>query len=227
MILKERKIPEGWKLLDTILLHKKGDKHKIINYRPISLGATIAKIFSKALEKRLRGILNEQQPREQAGFRKNFSTTDHLHTMNILIEKCEKYQIGVYCLLIDYTKAFDSVKQSYLINALGKQGVPETYIEIIADMYSNLKSRIVTDVKGPYFSVESGVRQGDLLSSTLFNCLLEEVFRSLDWGKKGINISGENLSNLRFADDVILIATDFSELREMVGAQKFRFRERD
>jgi len=67
---------------------KKGDKHKITNYRSISLGATVAKIFSKALEKKLRGILNEQQPWEQAWLRRNFSTTDHLHTINNVIEKC-------------------------------------------------------------------------------------------------------------------------------------------
>jgi len=55
MILEKRKIPKDWKLLDTILLYKKGDKHNISNYRPISLGTTVAKIFSRAIENRIRG----------------------------------------------------------------------------------------------------------------------------------------------------------------------------
>ena len=73
MILKRRKIPKDWKLLDQLLLHKKGDKHKIENYRPISLGVTMVKIFSEEVEKRIRGIIDEQQPRKQEGFRRKIT----------------------------------------------------------------------------------------------------------------------------------------------------------
>ena len=44
------------------------------------------------------------------------------------------------------------------------------------------------------------MRQGDPLSSTLFNIALEEIFRDSD--KMGLNINDEWLNNLRFADDV-------------------------
>lgn len=44
------------------------------------------------------------------------------------------------------------------------------------------------------------------MSPILFNCVLEEVFRSLNWDGRGVDISGEKISNLRFAYDVVLIA---------------------
>ena len=198
-----------------ILIYKKGSGHIINNYRPISLAPVVAKIFSKVLEARMRSILNEQQPREQAGFRKGFSTIDHLQVINQLIEKSNEYQIKTHLLLIDYTKAFDTISHPYLIKSLLNQGVPKTLVKIIMDIYENIEARIITDKEGRYFKVKRGVRQGDPMSSALFNCLLEEIFRTLEWNDKGINTNGEKISNLRFADDVILMEERIEKLREM------------
>ncbi len=87
MILKVGKVLKAWKDLDIILLYKKGDKHLVKNYRPISLSATLLKVFAKILEKRLNKKLGESQLYEQAGFRSGFSTIDHLFTLNQLIEE--------------------------------------------------------------------------------------------------------------------------------------------
>lgn len=65
---------------------------------------------------------------------------------------------------------------------------------------------------GEPFEIERGVRQGDPLSPNLLNCILEEAMRSLDWKDRGIKINGEFLNNLRFADNVVLIAGNLMEL---------------
>lgn len=82
-------------------------------------------------------------------------------------------------------------------------------------MYSGLKTRIITDLTGAYFELQKGVRQEDPLSPILFNCLLEKVFRKLNWETEGININGELLNNLRFADDIILISNNVRDLEKM------------
>ena len=130
-ILKMQQVPNDWKLTDTILLYKKGDEHEITNYRPISLSPALAKLFSKAIEQRIRNKMNENQPNEQAGFRKSFSTSDHLQVINQLIEKSQEYQIDLHLLFIDYSKAFDSIEHPTLIKALVNQGVQKDYIKLM------------------------------------------------------------------------------------------------
>ena len=76
--LELKRIPRVWKVSKTILLHKKGEKEDLKNYRPICLLSQIYKVFTKIITKRITSVLDEQQPREQAGFRKRYSTRDHL-----------------------------------------------------------------------------------------------------------------------------------------------------
>ena len=176
----------------------------------------MSRIFSKVLTNRLKTILESEQPQEQAGFRSGFSTIDHLHTINQVIEKSNEYGKDHCMVFIDYTKAFDSVNHNYILRALQKQGISDTYLILIASMYTDLRARLVTDIKGEYFSIEKGVKQGDSLSPIIFNATLEQIFRNLNWEGRGINVNGNFLSNLRFADDIVLVSETVDGLQLMV-----------
>ena len=120
-------------------------------------------------------ILDEQQSFEQAGFRKSFSTIDHLHTVNQLIEKSLEYQIQVHLAFVDFQKAFDTAKHDCMIRALRNQGVPLSLLNIISSLYSGIKASIITDQEGEYFEIERRVKQGDPMSSTIFNLSLIHI----------------------------------------------------
>ena len=65
----------------------------------------------------------------------------------------------------------------------------------------------MTEREGDEFKIERRVRQGDPLSRKLFTSLLEDIFQELDWESKyGIKLNGFRLTNLRFADNVVLFA---------------------
>ena len=72
---------------------------------------TVQKIITTRLEKKL----DENQRREQAGFRSKYSTTDHIHAINQLKEKCRIYNIPLCVAFVDYEKAFDSVKTQAIL----------------------------------------------------------------------------------------------------------------
>ena len=137
---------------------------------------------------RLKTILNSEQRQEQAGFTSGFSTIDHLHIINQVIQKSNEYGKHLCTVFIDYTKAFDSINHNFMLRALQKQGIPDIYLILIANMYTDLRATIVTDIKGEYFNIEKGVKQGYPLSPIIFNATLEQVFRKLNWKGRRINI---------------------------------------
>ncbi|KAE9418638.1 hypothetical protein Angca_008832, partial [Angiostrongylus cantonensis] len=102
----ECKVPTQWKASKTTLF-KKGDLHDIGNYRPICLLSVVYKLFTRVFLKRIDRTLDEGQPCEQAGFRKGFSTMDHIHTLTRLIEVSREYKRPLCLTFIDLEKAFD------------------------------------------------------------------------------------------------------------------------
>jgi exonuclease III len=215
-IITTENIPEQWTKSTIILIHKKGDRNKIENYRPISIMSNVYKVFSKILLGRLSKRLDENQPREQAGFRKDFSTIDHIHVVKQLIQKSKEYGITYYLSFVDYTKAFDSLDHQYMWNALREQGVTEKYISIIRKIYEASTAVVQLESKGEQFGIFRGVRQGDPLSPKLFCAVLESIFRKLNWEEHGLNINGNNLNHLRFADDLILFTDNAATLQSML-----------
>lgn len=215
-ILKKEKIPTQWTKTTITLLHKKGDKSDINNYRPVSLMSNIYKVFSKLILGRITKVIEENQPREQAGFRKNFSTIDHISVIKQIVEKCHEYGRQYYVAFVDYNKAFDSLKHNKIWESLKEQGVPEKYIRIIKEIYSKSTAKIKLERIGEEFKIGKGVRQGDPLSPKIFIAVLESVFRRMNWESYGLNINGQKLNHLRFADDLILLTDNPKELQYML-----------
>ena len=201
-ILKTKQIPDSWHEAKIVILFKKGDPKDIKNYMPISLLSHSYKIFTRLLQTRIERTLDENQPREQAGFRKGYSTTDHLQALNQIIEKSNEYNLPLCIGFIDCKKAFDTVEHFAIFEALRKTNVNETYINILQNIYNQATARVHLDkLVSTEFPIHRGVRQGDPLSPKLFTAVMEDVFKKADISE-GVNVDGENLTYLRFADDV-------------------------
>ena len=214
--IQEMSIPKAWKNFIMILIHKKGDTKDLKNYRPISLLSVIYKLFTKIIANRINGQLDSNQPREQAGFRSGYSTTDHIHALNQLMEKSIEYNKPLCMAFIDYEKAFDSVKTSAILQALRKQGVEELYVKLFEDIYTDSTATLQLHRNSEKIPIKRGVRQGDTISPKLFTACLEEIFKKLNWENLGIRVNGEYLTDLRFADDIVLISEKGEELQQMI-----------
>ena len=215
--LRNSTTPDQWNKAIIVLLHKKGDIAQIQNYRPISLLSHIYKLFMRIITKRLTAKLDLYQPAEQAGFRKGYGTNDHLHTIKILIEKCVEYNKPLVLVFIDYEKAFDTVDHLAMLRALADCRIDHRYTNILKHVYANANAAIRLHEDTPNFKMERGVRQGDVISPKLFTNLLEYMFKRTNIENLGININGEKLSHLRFADDLVLFADNFKDAKEMLN----------
>ena len=86
----EEAVPSKWNESRVLLLHKGGNKSKQLlqNYRPISLGNTVGKIFSYVLNERVKVISDRYVMigEEQNGFRKDRRGEDNLYIIRELID---------------------------------------------------------------------------------------------------------------------------------------------
>ena len=69
-----------------------------------------------------------------------------------------------------------------------------------------------------WFQIEKGVCQGCILSPCLFNLYAEYIMRNagLEETQAGIKIAGTNINQLRYADDITLMAENGEELKSLL-----------
>ena len=204
---------EAWKKVKLKVLHKKFDVENVGNYRLICSLPALYKLFSTLLYGRLYPRLDQEQAEDQAGFRSSYQTTDHFATYRMIEQKCQEWGIKMWIATIDFTKAFDSITHKSIWKALNSCGINHEYI--LKNIYKDQKASVQTDVESNMFEIKKGTKQGDPLSSLLFNTVLQKLLKEVTqrWQKKkgvGIYLSDQNhdcLTNLGFADDVMLFAT--------------------
>ena len=145
------------------------------------------------------------------------------HGVQVLKQRCREWGVPLYISTIDFTKAFDSIKHSALWISLRFYGVKLAYVRLLQRLYSQQEGTVLTDKESDVFSIKRGTKQGDPLSSLLFNtvlqCSLEDDLKRWQEKRKGIRLSDATedcLTNLRFADDVLLFSTSPEKLREML-----------
>ena len=155
------------------VIFKSGNPRLPQNYQPIAVIPVLYKLFARMLYNRLAKILEPQQSVDQAGFRPSFSTLDHLFTLAQVSEKAHEWQKTIWLAAIDFQKAFDTVEHASLWHALADQNVPAGYIRLLQKLHEGQKTQVRTDVESKSFDIGRGTKQGDPLSSLLFNALLE------------------------------------------------------
>ena len=172
----------------------------------------------------LKIVLNRLQPQaeeiiaeEQAGFRAGRSTTEQIFNLRIFCEKYLQHQQNLYHVFIDFKKAFDRVWHEALWATMRKYNINASIIRAIENLYDKAQSAVLFNGStGEWFRTTVGVRQGCLLSPTIFNIFLERIMcEALDDHEGSVSIGGRLITNFRFADDIVVHA----EKEEEAGVQ--------
>uniref|UniRef100_A0A672KW72 Reverse transcriptase domain-containing protein n=1 Tax=Sinocyclocheilus grahami TaxID=75366 RepID=A0A672KW72_SINGR len=182
--------PEFWCEAVICPLYKNGDKNDVENDRGISLLNVFGKIFTKVLNRRLVSYVevNNMFYEEQAGYRSDYSTIENIFILQSVVLKYITKQKGrMYCIFVDFSKAFDSVQHNLLYFTLIKNGIGGKVFK--------------------YFGCTIGVRQGCMVSPLLFIPFLNEYITMLKKNCKGIQIESiTEVQTLLYADEMVNIA---------------------
>ena len=98
-------------------------------------------------------------------------------------------------------------------------GIWENLICLLRNLYAGQEATVRTGHgTTDWFQIGKGVRQSYILSPCLFNFYAEYIMRNsgLDEAQAGIKIAGRNINNLRYTDDIILMAKSEEELKSLL-----------
>ena len=177
-VWRQEHVPEDWRDAVVIPLFKKGDRKVCDNYRPISLLSVAGKVLVMILEKRMREIIEPQLAEGQCGFRRGRGTVDQIFVTRMISEMAVQHRVMLYASFVDLSKAFDSVPRDKMWDMLRQLGIPEKLIRLVQELYRDLQARVrAEDGLSEAFKVDTGVRQGCILSPLLFIAFMEGILR--------------------------------------------------
>ena len=219
-------VPPAW---CTGLIHpifKAGDPEDAANYRGITVVVILAKLYAMVLEARALGWAEHEKCRAkgQAGFRKDFRTSDQVFIIQSLVRQAKQAKRKLYCCFVDFKKAFDLVPRQTLWSILEQRGMKGKVLSSLQTMYAADKACVLSR-EGPtdLFDCSIGVKQGCPASPLLFVLYLDELETLLESCHEidAPRIAELVLAILLFADDIALFyysGTGLQKQLDILGA---------
>jgi hypothetical protein len=159
---------------EIILLPKVNDADRIQQFRPICLLNVSFKIFTKVATIRLNSVADHVVRPTQTSFMQGRYILDGVVTLHETIHEMHRKKLNGVILKIEFEKAYDKVKWSFLQQTLRMKGFYPEWHALINNFISGGSVAIkVNDDVGKYFQTNKGLRQGDPLSPMLFNIVAE------------------------------------------------------
>ncbi len=219
-ILGNSCFPTIWKKGYIINIFKSNSPLDPSNYRGITLSSCLGKLFSSILNNRIVEFLEGHGliSKYQAGFRKDFRTSDNLFILSQLMKYYKEQDAPLYLCFIDLQKAFDKLWRPGLFAKLCNIGLGGNLYHTIKSMYLDNISAVKLDQfnkRTDYFPSEAGVRQGDSLSPTLFNIFINDMLKIFeDPMCKPAHMGELNIGCLAYADDLLICSESKEGLQE-------------
>ena len=197
------KCPGSWLLAVIIpLLKAKKPASDLTSYRPISLTSCIVKLLERMMANRLYHLAetNGWIHPSQAGFRKGRSCEDQIiRTIQRISDGFNKKPFHrSVMVLLDFSKAYDTVWKERLLLSMADKGVPLPYIRWLSSFLQNRRARVrFNGTMSGCRPMHQGLPQGSVLAPLLFLFYINSLAEILP----------KNVLICMFADDVGIVST--------------------
>lgn len=225
-VLETETCPTDWSKAILSMIYKKGSVTDPANYRRIALINHTTKLFTSILRNRLEkwAETNKIIPECQFGFRRNRSCTDAIFTLITTIQlQLRLKKREVYCLFVDFKRAFDTIPHEELWNKLVHLNISNKIINVIQSLYEQARVQVRQgSERSEEFEVTEGVLQGESMSALLFVLYIydiEKFFRNKKL--QGLSINGTtDLLLLLYADNTAILAYSHVDLAKKIKCLK-------
>lgn len=205
-IFNKGKISDTWRTGKMKTLYKgKGCVKDPNMYRGIALMSISYKLYTKILNNRILDNIDTLLPNNKVGFRRGRNCQAAIKILRNKIQDTLNTSKGcLYCIFVDFSKAFDSIDRKILLETLKNINIKGKMYNSIKNIISNfLKIDNGVETSNNILQQNIGVIQGDPLSSTLFLVSIKSLSDLL---------TNREVSILMFADDLAIYSTDLKEL---------------
>ena len=189
--------PRQMKTAVVIPLYKNKEREYVNNYRPISLLLTISKLLEKVIYKRVYHFMQEtnQIYESQYGFRAGHSCENAIS--EVLGEIVKNIQNGktTICILLDLSKAFDSLEHEMIFSKMERYGIRGTCLNWFksyltnTDLMVRCKNQYGIDTYSDTYDVDYGTPQGSCLGPLIFMIFCNDLRLNLEY-LRGIRFGG-------------------------------------
>ena len=217
-------IPNEWYEGIVKPIFKAGNRELLSNYRGITISSVVYKLLVSIIERQAMAHIEENNLLSdfQGAFRKGRRVEDHVFTIKGIcsLRKCKK--LKTFLGFLDISKAFDTLDRQRLFQHIYNKGIQGKAFNLIKALYHKVDNRVIFgSFESDIFTVDSGVKQGCVLSPALFNLVMNDLESMLDICQ-GIEIDNVKMTGLFYADDIILMGNSKEDLLHMLSvADKF------
>ena len=172
----------------------------------------------KILQARFQQYVNRELPDVQAKIRKCKGMRDQISISVGSSKKQESFRKTSTSALLTMPNPFDCMDHEKQCEILKEMGIPDRLTCLLRNLYAGQEATARTGHgTTDWFQIGKGVHQGCILSPCLFNFYSEYIMRNagLEETQAGIKIARRNISNLRYEDDITLMAESEEELKSI------------
>lgn len=215
-------------------IYKKGDRTVAANYRPITLGSAVDKLYNLVLNQRITKHLEAGGGLHDAqhGFREARSAVDNVFMLRACLDARLRAKLDTYLLFLDIEKAYDKVWRAGLLWHLWRKGVRGRLFRVLANMLDSTPCMVLHNgALSEPVEPDMGWEQGDTLATTMFNVFVNGVLEHVWEQCPGIALPAgqppggwEKLVALMYADDFVGLAASVPELQALADATRYALR---